>query len=100
MAATTCPTPIRTGRCQGTCQRPFFEGQVDGGEPTGRRHHELEVRPPPGADRGQLVFGLPDGEGRIFHVHVNLGRERHRLSTLRTAPRGELAGWHPTVSGK
>ena len=54
----------------------------------GLRHHELEVRQPLGADRGQLVFGLPDSEGRMFYIHVILDSERHRLFQFK-----DLAAW-------
>jgi hypothetical protein len=83
MAATICPTPIGMGRCQGTCQRPFFEGQVDRGEQMGLPHHELEVRQPLGADRGQLVFGLPDSEGRM----ENWSAGTRRSAAGQAAPR-------------
>jgi hypothetical protein len=101
MAATIGPPPIGVGRCQGTCQRPFFEGQVDRGEQMGLRHHELEVRQPLGADRGQLVFGLPHREGRMFHIDVILDSERHRLflfEDLAAWRTGRL--WHQAVSGR
>jgi hypothetical protein len=54
----------------------------------GLRHHELEVRQPLGADRGQLVFGLPHREGRMFHIDVILDSERHRLFLFE-----DLAAW-------